>query len=152
ASPDARMMTSERLPIAWICATTRYGRRSAAGHARRMSTKNVAWWPRMRRTSRVRLPTAAIASLKRPPRSPRRAAAPDAPSSAHPEVFRQRPGGVVEAHRPVGLAADELAHLGVFRGGELLGSAVRHDDACRRHQVRVVADREALVDVVRDED
>ena len=47
------MMTSDWLPIAWICATTRYGRRIAAGQARNNSTKKVACWPRMRSRSSV---------------------------------------------------------------------------------------------------
>ena len=89
------MMTSERLPIAWIWATTRYGRRSAAGQARSSSTKKVAWWPRIaqhlerapaepRDQAGHRRGAADGARLKRAPRNLPRAAAPDSGSGTGP--------------------------------------------------------------------
>ena len=96
----------------------------------------MAWWPRMRSSSSARLAEPVD----------------QAGQARHPEVLGQRPCGVVEAHRPVGLAADELAHLRVLRLGELLRRSLGDDLAARRHQVGVVADLEALGDVVRDQD
>jgi hypothetical protein len=67
-------------------------------------------------------------------------------------VIGERLRRVVEAHRAVGLAADELAHLRVFRFVELPRRSLGDHLALRRHQIGVVADLEALLNVVRDQD
>src|SRR5664279_6250088 len=148
------MMTSERLPIAWICATMRYGRRRAAGQARSNATKKVAWWPSTRRISIVPRPSLATTALRArlpgasAPKRPRTARH----SSADSEVFGQRRRWIVETHRPIGLATNELPHFRILGFGQLIRLAVRLSLALRRHQVSIVADRETLLDVVRDED
>ena len=79
ASPDARMITKERLPMACICATTRLKRRNEAGTARsRSSTKNAAR-PQPRKMLSALAPISAMkfmALLRHAGRSPRRSRAP----------------------------------------------------------------------------
>src|SRR4051812_13482638 len=123
------MMTSERLPIAWTCAMTRYGRRSAAGQARRRATKKGAWWPRMRSTSMALRPTRATASVIGERTRAR--------SSANSEVLGQRPRRIVETDRTVRLAADELTNLRILGCRQLRRLSVRDHLALRRHQVSI---------------
>src|SRR5678815_4078357 len=53
---------------------------------------------------------------------------------------------IVEGHRAVGRAVDELAHERILRGAHLARSSLR-DDPSFRHDIEVVDDLERLVDV-----
>src|SRR5512138_2193655 len=123
------MITIERLPIACTCATTRLKRRSASGEKRSRSAKKYAEWPSEPSQRMVRAPSAARKSLMR------------APSRRDIQIFGQRASRIVEAHRAVGLAADELAHLGIVRRAQFVGRAVRDDLAAGGHQIGIVDGR-----------
>src|SRR6185295_19380750 len=116
--------------MAWICATTRKKRRSAAGILFMSSAKNVALWPSERMTSSEISPTRcgisttltrAPLALAGTPRGGTDAAA-GAPTSScrHSEVLFDRWRRVVEMHGTFRLAPDELADFGLVRGAQFL--------------------------------
>src|SRR5437016_5275590 len=59
--------------------------------------------------------------------------------------------GVVERHRALGFAVDELVDEGLGARADLGGRALG-DDAARRHEVDVVDHAERILHVVRDDD
>src|SRR4051812_39123898 len=119
------MIRTDRLPIAWTWATIRYGRLITVPHARSSAANSAAWWPRTRRTSSVAAPS-------RVTRFVTGAGAAGRPRSrANPQLFRERSRRIVEGHRPVGLAANELADHWVLRLDELLGSTASEHLALR---------------------
>jgi hypothetical protein len=130
------MMTSDRLPMAWICVTTRPKRRSAG----RQRAQQVDEEDR-RAAPAAQQGRSARAQLRQPVHGG---------CTPHAEVVGDVGRRVVELDRAVGLAAHELPHLGVGGGHQLGRRALRHDAPAGGQQHHPVADGHALGHVVRD--
>src|SRR6478609_3424085 len=105
-------------------------RRNAAGELSSTATKK-----RLAKPSRV-----TVFSVPRPTRRRPPAIA----SSATGELLEERRGGIVERHRPVRRAIDELADERVARRAHDVRRALG-DDAAVGHEVDVVDDLERFV-------
>ena len=96
-------MTSERLPMACTCATTRPKRRSEAGTARSRSRKKNAAWPQPRSTAQragAQARRARFISAAARPKSTRDRRAPGSGTSPGRRVRRARTGASRGRSRP----------------------------------------------------
>src|SRR5437899_12048893 len=116
-------------------------RRNACGECHKMAMRK-----RLANPSRLMEPVTA------PPRRRRMCATPFRTSLDMSEKLRAIwTRWIVERHRAIGCAIDELAHERVGRCPHRIGRALR-DDPSFRHEVEIVDDSQRFVHIVRDHD
>src|SRR6185503_20434795 len=135
-NPQVMMMTSDNAPVLWTCSTTRLGRNSAPGSCASTRPKNSATEPTVVMNSRT-----LSHSSRRKCMLP----------STREQVFVVIGRRIVEGHRSVGEAVDELVHdlrIVILQLDEAAGGG---DLAAGDDVARVREDRQ-LLDVVRHDD
>src|SRR5581483_2593269 len=134
------MMMSDRVPAKYTSSTSRRARRNVRPgrtitSQEKRAADPIAHTPSMLSRPTSRMPLASGSSM----------------SARQPEIRIVGLRGIMETHRSVDFAVDELAHERLVRFHDLPWRPLRHDFPAR-NEVNVVDDFERRFDVVRHDD